>query len=92
LAQRSAARRSSLHGSANPLPGTTRQPGPALQPGPIQTAATGYSATVPFDRALSIPLQTQRMTLHQTILITTVGLIASVLGGFGTGSGDETSH
>ena len=67
----------------------TRQSAAALQPGPIPTAATGYSATVPFDRALSIPLQTPRMTLHQTILITTVALVASVLGGFGLGGSEE---
>jgi hypothetical protein len=75
--------------AASPQPGTAQQPGLALQPGPVSTAATGYSPTVPFDRALSIPLQTPRMTLHQTILITTVGLIASVFGGFSIGSGGE---
>jgi hypothetical protein len=78
--------------SASDEPEAAPNPGPALEPGPVATQGTaGYSATVPFDRALRIPLQTPRMTLTQSGVVTTIALVTATLGavGLGTGSGTD---
>lgn len=68
--------------AGNPAGGTPG--GPALQPGPVPSpGATGYSATVPFDRTLRIPLQTPRLTLQRTVVLVGVTMVGSTLAGFG---------
>jgi hypothetical protein len=80
-------------GASSQPPEATLNPAPALEPGPVATPGTGgYSATVPFDRALRIPLQTPRMTLTQSGVVATIALVTATLGavGLGPGSGTDT--
>jgi hypothetical protein len=55
------------------------QSGPALEPGPVQSPV-GYSATVPFDRALRIPLQTPRLSLDQAAAVVGISLVVATVG------------
>ncbi|HEY1622240.1 MAG TPA: hypothetical protein VGG16_00420 [Streptosporangiaceae bacterium] len=57
-----------------PAPGGTS----ALEPGPVQTWS-GYSATVPFDRALRIPLQTPRLSTQQAALVIGIAVTGAAL-------------
>jgi hypothetical protein len=61
-----------------PAPPTAPAMPPALEPGPVQSPA-GYSATVPFDRALRIPLQTPRLSTQQAALIIGIAVTGAAL-------------
>ena len=52
----------------------------------------GYSATVPFDRALRIPLQTPRMTLTQSGVVATIALVTATLGAVGLGTATDPDN
>ena len=50
-------------------------------------SAAGYSATVPFDRALRIPLQTPRLSKQQVAVAVGIAVTGAALVGVGSVGG-----